>query len=378
VATTVHYAFDTRIYFKQVMSLSKRFLVDYYARQLPEGAPNPSGKFIPLSKHYGRRRRIRTNYTLFRLLRNSSYCLYHLHDPELILLGLFLKLKKKKVIFDMHEDISKQIINKEWIPSILRLPLSYIFAVIERCLPKIFDYVIVAEDSYLQKYNNAENIETIHNYPFKQESFKTAYDFNTFRMVYVGDMRMVRGIKEYLKILKKCRDNNLDIELVLIGSYADTRFKKECMEFIKTFSLESHVTHYGRLPNIEVYKILKECDLGLALLHPIKNFVLSYPTKLFEYMSVGLPSLASNFELWKDIIEGNQCGYTANVFSTEEAVHIISKYYNNIELRRTHGKNGLSLIKDKINWQNEEKKLLRLYEDILGSSRNRVGEFISP
>lgn len=365
VATIVHNALDTRIYFKQIMSLSKNYIVDYYSRQVPQGTPKPSGKFIPLSPDYPRQPRIRKNYILFKLLKNSSYRIYHLHDPELIPLGLFLKLRGKAVIFDMHEDISKQVINKEWIPSIFRRPLSFILSGIERCLPRIFDCVILAEDSYLQKFKSIKNIQVIHNYPFGQQCIKKTYDFNTFRMVYVGDLRAVRGIKEYLRILKKCRDNNLNIELMLIGSYADTRFEKECMDLIKTFNIEPYVTHYGRLPNNDVYKILRECDLGLALLHPIGNYVSSYPTKLFEYMSIGLPTLASNFELWKNIVEGNKCGHTVNVFKTEEAVHVISKYYNNIELRQTHGQNGLSLIKDKINWENEERRLLRLYENIL-------------
>ena len=368
VATIAHNALDTRIYFKQIMSLSKSYIVDYYGRQVPQGTPKPSGKFIPLSPDYPRQPRIRTNYILFKLLKNSSYRIYHLHDPELIPLGLFLKLRGKAVIFDMHEDISKQVINKEWIPSIFRWPLSFIFSVIERCLPKIFDCVILAEDSYLQKFKSVKNIQVIHNYPFGQEFIKKTYDFNTFRIVYVGDLRAVRGIKEYLKILKKCRDNNLDIELVLIGSYADTQVEKECMDLIKSFNIESRVTHHGRLPNNDVYEILRECDLGLALLHPIGNYVSSYPTKLFEYMSVGLPVLTSNFELWKAIVEGHNCGYTVDPFDVDAAVSAITNYYNNTDLLCQHGRNGLNFIQKEIMWEKEEEKLVRIYEGLLGVS----------
>ena len=50
--------------------------------------------------------------------------LVHFHDPELILLGLVLKCFGYKVVYDVHEDVPRQILDKHWIPSFLKPILS--------------------------------------------------------------------------------------------------------------------------------------------------------------------------------------------------------------------------------------------------------------
>ena len=50
----------------------------------------------------------------------------------------------------------------------------------------------------------------------------------------------------------------------------------------------------------------------MVTLLPTPNHILSQPIKLFEYMSSGLPVLGSHFELWKEIIEGGNCGRTVD------------------------------------------------------------------
>ena len=42
--------------------------------------------------------------------------IYHFHDPELMGVGLALRLCGKKVVYDVHEDVPLQIMNKTWIP----------------------------------------------------------------------------------------------------------------------------------------------------------------------------------------------------------------------------------------------------------------------
>lgn len=369
VATTVHYAFDTRIYFKQVRSLSESNLVDYYAQECSGGAPEPSGMFIPLYSANSKLGRLKTNYNLFSLLWKSDYNIYHFHDPELLFLSIILKLKRKTIIFDMHEDVSKQIINKEWIPLILRRILSYIFSKIEKVLPHILDYIIVAEDSYTKKYEDIPNIEVIHNFPFKQQHYKKDYRFATFNMVYLGNIRIVRGMEECLKIVKIAKDNNLNIKLIIIGYFADKVTESRYYQLIQMYDINDNIILYNRLPNDKVYKILRDCSLGLAILHPIKNYMGSYPTKLFEYMSVGLPVIASNFDLWRKIIDESNCGYTVNPFDTKSAFRIVKRYYEDTHLLKTHGENGVKAIESKYNWEVEKGKLFKVYVTLVNDNR---------
>ncbi|MEX1014416.1 MAG: glycosyltransferase, partial [Candidatus Paceibacterota bacterium] len=88
------------------------------------------------------------------------------------------------------------------------------------------------------------------------------------------------------------------------------------------------------------------------------------PNKLFEYMHAGLPVIASDFPLWREIIEGNNCGLLVNPLNPNEIAEAILWLYNNPDKAREMGRNGQKAVKEKYNWEQEEKKLLQLYETI--------------
>ena len=368
VATTVHYALDTRIYFKQINTIKNKYLVDYFAQSSFKGELTVSGKYIALPEASSRLKRLKTLYYFFKQIRNSNYSIYIFHDPELWPIGLFLKIRKKTIILDLHENFSEQINNKEWIPYLIKKFLSILLSMLERKLPGLFDFLILAEDSYREKFDHkCTNIDVIHNYPSIQPAKKTEYDFNEFKMVYVGNIRVVRGIMEYLKILNIAVKNGLNVRLVLIGDFVSPSLYETVNQYIIENDLAEKVTCHGRLPNREIYKILLNCELGLALLHRIPNYILSYPTKIFEYMSVGLPCMASDFKLWDEVILDNDCGYTIDPLDVDGAFEIIKKYYHDINLIKRHGQNGLNTIKNKFNWQRESEKFLTIINKNLDS-----------
>src|SRR6185437_15970740 len=85
----------------------------------------------------------------------------HVHDPELIPLALLLRLTGRRAICDIHENVSEQVLHKEWIPRWLRRPLSRALKVMQRALPSLADAVILAEDSYQRDYPRAANVSVL-------------------------------------------------------------------------------------------------------------------------------------------------------------------------------------------------------------------------
>jgi len=89
------------------------------------------------------------------------------------------------------------------------------------------------------------------------------------------------------------------------------------------------------------------------------------PNKIFEYMIAGLPVIASNFPLWKEIVEGNNCGICVNPLDPKEIANAIKYLIDHPDEARAMGENGRRSVLEKYNWEKESEKLIRLYEEIL-------------
>ena len=114
--TTVHSAFDIRIFYKECVSLTKAgFETHIIAPHLKDEFVN--GIFIhSLPKPKNRKERVLKLLNLaFKKAVDLNADIYHFHDPELIPVGLKLKKIGKIVIYDVHEDVPRDILTKEYI-----------------------------------------------------------------------------------------------------------------------------------------------------------------------------------------------------------------------------------------------------------------------
>ena len=65
---------------------------------------------------------------------------------------------------------------------------------------------------------------------------------------------------------------------------------------------------HGYLALARAWPLISGCQIGLALLQPMPNYVDSYPTKIFDYMGLGVPVLCSDFPLYRHLVEEVGCG----------------------------------------------------------------------
>ena len=103
---------------------------------------------------------------------------------------------------------------------------------------------------------------------------------------------------------------------------------------------------------------MQECLLTVL------NYIDALPVKMFEYMQAGIPVIASDFPLWKEIIANNNCGICVNPLNPDEIIAAINKILNDNQTLIEMGKNGRKAIMENFNWQKEEEKLLLLYNEL--------------
>jgi len=81
-------------------------------------------------------------------------------------------------------------------------------------------------------------------------------------------------------------------------------------------------------------------------------------------MVAGLPVVASNFPLWMEIIEGNNCGICVNPLEPKEIAKAVEYLIKHPDKAKEIGKNGRKAVLEKYNWENESKKLLEVYRQL--------------
>jgi len=188
----------------------------------------------------------------------------------------------------------------------------------------------------------------------------TTYDFNSMgrsqrKQIKKGISR-TRGIKEIVRSLEL-----VDTKLLLAGSFENDELEQE----IKCMRGWEKVKYYGQVGREKVREILGTARVGLVTLHPTKSYVESMPVKMFEYMSAGIPVVASNFPLWKEIVEGNNCGICVDPLNHKEIANAIEYLLEHSEEAKGMGENGRRAVLGKYNWDLAAQELLKLYSEVL-------------
>jgi len=367
ILTSVHPAFDIRIFHKQAKSLLKAgyditLIAQHDKNEVVDGI-----KIVALPKPKNRFWRMLGTWQVFKLSLKQRADVYHFHDPELIPIAVLLKLfTKGKVIRDIHENVKYDILSKSWLPKGTRRVFSLMYQLTEKLSFPFIDEIIIVGDFMIKNYKKQNNVLTLRNYPVLS-FIKGSSEVKNSRptLVYVGGITEARGVWELVESMRLLKPKYENILLTLVGPIDPVSLEEKIRKLLEQFSLQQNVHLVGRVKHEEVYTILPRCHIGMDILYPTPNYMASLPTKVFEYMGAGLPVVASNFPLWKELIEGNNCGLTVDPLNPEEIAKAIAYLIEHPNEARKMGENGRKAVVVKYNWEMESKKLIDVYENLL-------------
>ncbi|WP_322486806.1 glycosyltransferase family 4 protein [Chloroflexus sp.] len=373
--STVHQPFDQRIFYRECASLASAGYETHLLAPLPVTELERRGVYLHsvgalVDQRLGlalkrRWQRIRQAAVLARRLQAD---LYHLHDPELIPLGLWLKAKRRaRVVFDCHENNAAYIRQKRHVPALLRGGLAVGMEALERLASRSFDAIITADrgvaDLYLHRFG-ARRVVTIHNFPqldlFLQQP--PPADDAPFDLVYHGTIPRYH-LEVTFAVAEALRRRGRQVRWLFFGKCPEAAWAQA--EIARRGLQDDIMLDANLVPHEQVAVRVRQAKIGFIPLPDLPKFQHNIPTKLFEFMALGMPTVLSDLPPSRPFVGDGRCAIMVPPDDSEAYAEAIIRLLDDLALRRAMGAEGRARVMNEFNWQREAQYLLALYTELL-------------
>lgn len=247
---------------------------------------------------------------------------------------------------------------------LVRNPL--LSSLVERIVLRLVDHVVVvieeARDRLLRAGLPADRISIVRNTPkVELTRFPTAWgaparDATKLTVGFVGGLEPMRGLEAALEMFAAAVRRVPELRLTIIG---DGRWKGDLEAQARALGVGGYVEFTGRREYQRALFEVRRADVGLIPHLVTAHTNSTIPNKLFEYMLLGKPVLATDMAPVCRILEEVGCGM---VYRTrEEGVEALVRLRDET-LRHRLGENGRQAVLDRYRWDHDGATLVREVE----------------
>jgi glycosyltransferase involved in cell wall biosynthesis len=376
--TTVHPAKDARIFYRMCRGLALRGLqVSLIA---PETfSEEPLLRASRWNDRLGARSRPTRIGIALKAALEERADLYHFHDPELIPLGLAVKILRPsaRVVYDVHEDYPSMMRDKYWLPRPVRPWASKAVKSANDLAAKYLDGIVVADPGVEADFKRlaAHKTQLYYNFP-SLAVFDAARSRQTREpadLVYIGGISQRTGIFVLFDALKLLAQDGIEPSVRLAGYTDGEEGLAMVREVIQRLGLGPQIQFDGRIPHRDVPSWIGSGSIGLVLLQAMPKFMKNIPTKMFEYWACGLPVLASNLPPARQFLTEGKNGYLFTPDSPKQLADRIAHLLLRSEEREAMGRAGRRAVEQSWNNENQIDALICFYEKLgIGRARETV------
>ncbi len=278
-----------------------------------------------------------------RLLVTGRYDVASLHDPEIIPLGLVASLRRKRrIVFDVHENIPAQLRTKEWLPRPLRSPLAafsgWLLRVAERRLS-----ITLAEAGYAGLFRRSHPV--FPNYLVGDPPSPRDGD-PEIGVVYLGDVTEARGIALAVEAAGRA-----GVGVFSIMGRCTPDFRARLLTIAARYRLD--LRFHGFVTPDKALAMAAGAIVGLSPLLDTPNYRRSLPTKVLEYLAVGVPTLASDLSGTRVVVQGKPGVVLVPPGDLDAWTEALQAITADGELRAA-ARNGVAAIRETFVWPEAE------------------------
>lgn len=353
--TTSHDPRDIRVFRKECLSLRKVFQDVHLVAPFKESYEDQGVCVHAVPPHAGRIGRIvRTLPRVYSVARRLTADIYHLHDPDLLVLAPLLRRSGARVIFDSHEDYPRDLYSRPYLKGFFGRAIVWAYTAFERRIFRRLDAVVTVNRAMTERVSKIQrNTVTVYNFPIAKELPEPKnVPGSPSKVVWLGLLNAARGVATLDAAARQLPPGTIEV----IGRCDDID------------PVTSALVYLGRMEYQEALKRTADYAAGLATFASHDFHQDMFPIKLFEYMLMGLPLVASNFPKWKCLFGDADCAILVDPDDANDIARAVQWVLRNPSEARAMGLRGRSLALRKYSWQTEAKKLVGLYGNLLGSA----------
>lgn len=282
---------------------------------------------------------------------------------------LIAKMKRAKLVYDVRDiwpDVALEMGSFSersfyckvfaFIRDFMLKYASLITAVSPGKVKKLQEYAIDSKIAFITNGLDERFLENQY-HPDIAEKYGLTEGFNC---VYIGNLGWAQGLVQLMHLAQRAKEQDVDARFVLFGSGVEE-------EALRQYAWEhqlDNVVFAGRIPNEQMYTVLKTAQLSLVFLvnEKLRD---SVPTKMFEALGVGCPVLLSAVGDAADILNASKLGIAVCPNDDEALWNGFCRLYENMDdylLYRDHARNVIleqySRQKAAVTLEEELKKLV--------------------
>lgn len=249
----------------------------------------------------------------------------------------------------LREDLPRQVMGKAYIPARLRPVVATLVKGLESVAERRLDLIVAATPAIAQKFT-PERTLLVQNFPWLSD-YPTPVDMPAGRLTlcYVGGISHGRGIVEMVQAVRSVGDG---VRLVLAGPITPQA------QALLDASSDLPIEYVGQMPGEDIPQLLAASSVGLALLHPLPNYLESQATKIFEYMASGRAFIASDFPAWRAMFERFDCGLFVNPLDPDAVADAVRELAGDPEHAAAMGMAGRRAMQDHFTFEHEGRRLV--------------------